>query len=75
MVFILSKEAKQTSEKSIGRSSMILRKMRLKDFCATLKPVQKTQSNFRFVKSRGSLYLQLGRKVSMRNKERIIQDF
>lgn len=74
MKFHLHSDARLTSEKSVGIPCAQQQMTRLDTLCER-KSLHKTKGTVRQIKSRGSIYLQLGRKVSINDMKKIIQDF
>lgn len=74
MKFQLRAEARRTSEKSVGVSCAIQQVTRLNALHVEKSPC-KVRRTSRQIKSRGSIYLQSGRMVSMDRMKKIIQNF
>ncbi len=74
MEFRLHTDARLTSEKSVGIPCAKQQMTHLNALC-NANPSHKVSRSVRQIKPRGSIYLQLGRKVSMDKMRKIIQDF
>lgn len=72
MKFQLNNEARKISEKSVGMTCSQQKSTRLGVFGATNNSSNKNETNIRQIKPRGSVYLQLGRKISISKIEKII---
>lgn len=73
MIFTLSEEARRVSEHIVGVSCDQIMKTPLKSFTEINKDTKKVQ--YRQIKSRGSLYLQLGRRAAVERYKKIIKKF
>ncbi len=74
MKFCLHADARLTSEKTVGIPCAKQQMTRLDALCKE-KPLHNVKSTIRQIHPRGSIYLHLGRKVSIDDMKKIIQDF
>lgn len=74
MKFSLQAKARTTSEKSVGISCAEQQMTSLGVLCAS-EQKSHIKSTKREIQPRGSIYLQLNRKVYMNDIEKIIKDF
>ncbi len=74
MKFCLKRKAREVSERSVGISYSRQQMTSLDLLCET-KPTRQLKSKKREVQPRGSIYLQLGRKVYQKEIDQIIENF